>query len=153
MIHTQTLDRTPLDEGSVRHQDLYLTRRRIHKRKTSMLLAGLEPSIPASYRPQTYTLVRAVSRIGRFIYSYSNNAFDFCTESTPFLSCSENERRLQGLLSAYVDSRPSVTIPNPFALSFYRSRTIESLHLSILGRCMFYLLPLEASCSVHMAML
>jgi hypothetical protein len=33
--HT-TLDRTPLDEGSARRRDLYLTTHNIHKRQTSM---------------------------------------------------------------------------------------------------------------------
>ena len=177
---THTLDRTPLEEGSVRHRDLYLTRRRIYKRNTSMPLAGFEPPIPSSDRLQTFALDRAATRIGRFMYSHSgwaksrytvyyrlytihcipnfgppcsNNAFEFCTESTPLRSYSENERRMQGLLSVYVDNRPSVIIPNPCTLLCYMSRPFESLHLSLLGRCMFYLLRLEASCSVRMAML
>jgi hypothetical protein len=82
-----------------------------------MLLVVFEHAIPTSDRPQTYALDRAATSIGRFIYSYSNNAFDFCTESTPLRSCSENERRLQELLSAYVDSRSSVIIPYAFALN------------------------------------
>jgi len=150
--HKHTIDMTPLDEGSVRHRDLYLTRRRIHKRKISMLLAGFEPAIPASDRPQSYALDRAATSIGRFMYSYSYNAFEFCTDSTPLRSCSENERREQGLISAYVVSRPSVTIPNPFAFLFCISILMESLRLSLLGRFMFYLLGLWALCSVHMAM-
>jgi len=49
--HT-TLGRTPLDEGSARRRDLYLTTLNIHKKQTW----GFEPAIPASDRPQTYAL-------------------------------------------------------------------------------------------------
>jgi hypothetical protein len=34
--HTHTLGRIPLDEGSVRRRDLYLTKHNTHKRQTSM---------------------------------------------------------------------------------------------------------------------
>ena len=112
-----------MDEGSVRHSDLYLTTHSIHKRQTSMPLTGFETAIPASDRPQTYALDRAATWVGRFTYSLSSNAVDVCAESTPLRSCSEIESRLQGLLQAYVDSRPSVVIPNPFALLFYVGRS------------------------------
>ena len=49
---------TPLNEGSVRRTDLYLTTHSIHNRQTSMLLARFEPAIPASERPQNYALDR-----------------------------------------------------------------------------------------------
>lgn len=126
--NTHTIDMTPLYQRSVRHRDLYLTRRRIHKRNISMLLAGFEPAIPARDRPQSYALDRVATSISRFMYSYSYNAFEFCTESTPLRSWSENERREQGLISAYVDSRPSVIIPNPFALLFYMSILMEFIY-------------------------
>jgi len=48
---TQTLGRTPLDEGSARYIDLYLTTHNIHKRQTSMPPAVFETAIPASERP------------------------------------------------------------------------------------------------------
>ena len=60
MTHTDTLGRTPLDEGSVRLKDLYVTSH-IHNRQTSMPPAGLEPAIPASGQPQTYALDRSAT--------------------------------------------------------------------------------------------
>jgi hypothetical protein len=62
--HTQThttVGRTPLDEGSARHRDLYLTTQTLYKRQTSIPPMGFEPTIPASARPQTYTLDRATT--------------------------------------------------------------------------------------------
>jgi hypothetical protein len=46
-----TLARTLLDEGKVLYRDLYLTAHDIHRRQNFMVLAGLEPAIPASERP------------------------------------------------------------------------------------------------------
>ena len=43
---THILGMTPLDEGSARRRDLYLTTHNIHKRQTSMHPAGLETEIP-----------------------------------------------------------------------------------------------------------
>jgi hypothetical protein len=60
--HTQThttVGRTPLDEGSARRRDLYLTTQTLYKRQTSMSPVGFEPTILASARPQTYALDRA----------------------------------------------------------------------------------------------
>jgi hypothetical protein len=57
--HTQThttVSRTPLDEGSARRRDLYLTIYNTHKRQTFMPPVGFEPAIPASARPQTNDL-------------------------------------------------------------------------------------------------
>jgi hypothetical protein len=53
--HT-TVGRTPLDEGSARRRDLYLTTQTLYKTKTSMPPGGFEPTIPASARPQTLRL-------------------------------------------------------------------------------------------------
>ena len=53
--HTQrriTVGRTPLDEGSARRRDLYLTTHNTHNRQTSMFQVGFE-------RPQTRTLDHA----------------------------------------------------------------------------------------------
>jgi hypothetical protein len=61
--HT-TVGRTPLDEGSARRRDLYLTTQTLHERQTSMPPLGFEPTIPASARPQTYALDRAATGIG-----------------------------------------------------------------------------------------
>jgi hypothetical protein len=65
--HTQwrtTLVRTSLDEWSARRRDLYLTTYDTRNGQTSMPPAGLEPTIPASERPQTYALDRAATEIG-----------------------------------------------------------------------------------------
>jgi hypothetical protein len=62
--NTHKLGRTPLDEGSARLKDLYLTALNTHKRHISMPSAGFEPVVPASERPQTYALDRAAIGIG-----------------------------------------------------------------------------------------
>jgi hypothetical protein len=70
--HT-TLGRTPLDEGSARHTDLYLTTHNTQKRQTSMPPPGFKPTIPASERPQTHALDRAATGIGldvTYIHTY-----------------------------------------------------------------------------------
>ena len=54
----------PLDEWSARRRDLYLTTHNTHKRQASMLSAGFEPANPASERPQTHALDRAVTEFG-----------------------------------------------------------------------------------------
>jgi len=51
---THTLDRT-LDEGSARCRGLYLLTQHVQA-TDSMRLAGFEPAIPVSERPQTYAL-------------------------------------------------------------------------------------------------
>jgi hypothetical protein len=64
--HTRahTIGRTPLDEGSARRTDLYLTTHNTHNRQTSMTPSGFEPANPANKWPQTHTLDRAASVIG-----------------------------------------------------------------------------------------
>jgi hypothetical protein len=60
--HTQrrtTVGRAPLDEWSARRRDLYLTTHNTYNRQTSTLQVGLEPTISAGERPQTYALDRA----------------------------------------------------------------------------------------------
>ena len=44
LTDTLTLGRTPLDEGSARRRDLYLTTHNIYKRETSMPPVGFEPA-------------------------------------------------------------------------------------------------------------
>ena len=68
--HT-TFGRAPLDERSSPRRDLYLTTHNIHKRQTSMYLAGFEPAIPASERTQTHALDRAATEIS-ILSSYLN---------------------------------------------------------------------------------
>jgi hypothetical protein len=53
---THTLVRTPLDEGSARRRDLYVTAHNTHNRQTPMSPARFEPAIPAGERPQTHQL-------------------------------------------------------------------------------------------------
>jgi hypothetical protein len=68
--HTQrrtTAGRTPLDEWSARRRDLYLTTHNTHRRQTSMLPVGFEPTISADERPQTYDLERAATGTGWLI--------------------------------------------------------------------------------------
>jgi len=60
--HTHTHRRTPLDEWSARHRDLYLTIHNTHNRQTSMPPVGFEPTISADERPKTYALDRAATR-------------------------------------------------------------------------------------------
>ena len=52
--HTQrrsTVGSTPLDEGSTRRRDLYLTTHDTHNRQISMPPVGFEPKISAGERP------------------------------------------------------------------------------------------------------
>ena len=48
---THILGRTPLDEGSARRRDLYLTKHNTPKRQSSIPSAGFEPTIPAREGP------------------------------------------------------------------------------------------------------
>ena len=54
----------PLDEGSARRRDLYLTTDNTRKRKTCMLPAGFEPAFATSELPQTHALCLAATGIG-----------------------------------------------------------------------------------------
>ena len=59
--HTQrrtTVGRTPLDESSSHHRELYLTTHNTHNRQTSMPPVGFVPTVSAGRRPQTYALDR-----------------------------------------------------------------------------------------------
>jgi len=65
--HTQrrtTVGRTPLDEWSARRRDLYLKTHNTHNRQTSTSPLGLQPTISAAGRPQTYTLDRVATGTG-----------------------------------------------------------------------------------------
>jgi len=50
---THTFSRTPLDEGSARRRELYLTNNNTHKSQTAMPPTGFKPVIPENERPQT----------------------------------------------------------------------------------------------------
>jgi hypothetical protein len=73
--HTQahtSVGRTPLDEGSARHRDLYPTTQTLYKRQISMLPVGFEPAIPSSAPPQTHALDRAATGIGGKTCTFRN---------------------------------------------------------------------------------
>jgi len=63
MLHLCTLNdthvMTALDERSARRRDLYLITYYTHKRQTSTLAAGFEPTTLASERPQTHAFDHA----------------------------------------------------------------------------------------------
>jgi hypothetical protein len=59
-----TFGGTPVDEGSARRRELYLTTHNIHKRQTSIPVAGFEPAVPAKERPQPHALDCGASGIG-----------------------------------------------------------------------------------------
>jgi hypothetical protein len=50
-----TVGRTPLDEGSARRRDLYLTTHDTHNRQISMPPVRFEPRISVGERPQKLT--------------------------------------------------------------------------------------------------
>jgi len=60
-LRCTTLGRTPLDEWSVWHRDLYLTTHNTHKRQTSMPTAVFESTVPATEWPQTHALDRTTT--------------------------------------------------------------------------------------------
>jgi len=64
--HTQrriAVGRTPLDEWSARHRDLYLKIHTLHSQQTCIHApVGFEPTIPAGERPQTYASYSGVPR-------------------------------------------------------------------------------------------
>jgi hypothetical protein len=72
-----TLGRTQ-DEWSARCRYLYLTTHSTHKRQTSMSLAGLEPAIPATKRPQPQALDGVSTEIGNVCSLVTIN---YCTET------------------------------------------------------------------------
>jgi hypothetical protein len=67
--HT-TDGRTPLDEGSARRRDLYLTTHNTHKIQTSMPPVGFGPTILVSEQPKTHALDRTVTGIGKILVQY-----------------------------------------------------------------------------------
>jgi len=79
--HT-TLGRTPLDEWSARHRDLYLTTHNTHYREASLPPAGFEPRIPAIGRSQTHTWYRAATGIDFEIHTkFINHCVDTARNS------------------------------------------------------------------------
>ena len=66
LIRHTTLGRTPMDEWPARCRDLYLTTHNTHKRQTSMLPTGFEPSSATSKRSSNVmSRLRAVRPVNR----------------------------------------------------------------------------------------
>jgi len=63
-LRNTKVGRTPLDEWSSRHRDLYLTIYNTHNRQTFMPSAEFEPAIPASEQPQTHASGRTATGVG-----------------------------------------------------------------------------------------
>ena len=66
-----TLGRSPLDEWSARHTDLFLTIHDIYMRQTSKLPAGFEPAIPRSERLHIGALDRSATGTGERHFSWT----------------------------------------------------------------------------------
>ena len=66
-IRHSTLGRTPLDEWSAHHRDLYLTTHNTYYRQTPMPPAGFKPAIPPSKWPQIHTLDRTAIGISYIV--------------------------------------------------------------------------------------
>ena len=72
---TQTICRTPLDEGSAHRGGIYLTTHTTHTRQTSMPPAGFDYGTPESERPQTHAVDGAAIRIGTYsVYLVQNSS-------------------------------------------------------------------------------
>jgi len=65
--HKHTLGSTSLDEGSARRTG-HLRDKRQHSKQTSKPPEGFQPAIPASARPQTYTVDSAAIGTGKTKY-------------------------------------------------------------------------------------
>jgi hypothetical protein len=68
--HTQghtTVGRTPLDEGSARRRDLYVTTHNTHNRQIFMPPAGSEAAIPAGDRPHALYIARPLGSAALYL--------------------------------------------------------------------------------------
>jgi hypothetical protein len=77
--HT-TVGRTPLNEGSARRRDLYLTTHSTHNGQTFMSAAGFESTIPVSERPQTLALDRSATGVSNQCSLICVSTFDIAIE-------------------------------------------------------------------------
>ena len=125
--HTQwhtTVVRTPLDEGSARRSDLYLTTDNTHKRQTPMHPAGFEPAVRTSERPKTpyaaWPLGSAVTIIqdrlwyGAESFLTSQHVLSYST-SSPYLMKPEGSSPYsqEPVTCPYPASGRSSSCPNP----------------------------------------
>jgi len=72
VTHT-TLGRTPLDEGSARRRDLYVTTHSIHKTQISMAPGGIRTRNP-NKREATGIGTFAIQEVIKFLVSYKNSS-------------------------------------------------------------------------------
>jgi hypothetical protein len=70
LIKCSLMCKSTITEGYL--PNLYLTTHNIYNRQTSMHPAGFKPAIPASERPQTHALDRAVTGIGKTVATDGN---------------------------------------------------------------------------------
>jgi hypothetical protein len=118
--HTQThttVGRTPLDEGSARRRDLYLTTQTLYNRQTFMPLVQFEPAIPASARQQIYALDRAATGIGHGLHvmfiQYKNLFISSCQRSEVWncSCCMHTAYRLRMRLQMFMVATHSFHFP------------------------------------------
>ena len=64
LVRHTTVGRTPLDEGSARRRDHYMTTHTTFTRERTLPPAGFEPAVAASYRPQVLVLDRSATGLG-----------------------------------------------------------------------------------------
>jgi hypothetical protein len=85
-IHT-TVGMTPLDEGSSRRRDLYLTTQTLYTTNIHAL-GGIRTHIPASARPQTKALDRAATEIGHgVVHTWRKFSFVVITSHVAVPAC------------------------------------------------------------------
>ena len=64
--HT-AVGRTPLNEGSAPHREIFPTTRNTHRRQAFIPPAGSKPAMPASVRQHTLALARSATGIGEVV--------------------------------------------------------------------------------------
>jgi hypothetical protein len=116
LTHT-TLRRTPLDEGSARRRDLYLTTHNTHKTQPSMSPPWFEPAIPASERPQTHAPDQAANGIDQITLYIDTNI------NISFILVFSKYRHLKCHLPS-IPAHPRVTCWYSFKCS-YKLRDIQ----------------------------
>ena len=128
--HTQrrtTVGRTPLDEWSASRRDLYLTTHNTHNRQASIPPVGLEPTISACERQQTYALNRAATGSGLgSVTTFINlelQGYNHCIAVQTLNPCSVTIR---------FNTISSLPIDFQISLTFLIYRTEFSTHLSLI---------------------
>ena len=123
ILRRTTVGRAPLDECSARSRDLYLTTHHSHKKKkTSMTLAGFEPTISAGERQQNHALDRAATGISYTTYFLLLLWFLFQT------------------LFQYFQSQNSVDISNHLPFEMYQFSDFLYLDFVLYISCLSYIL-------------